>query len=61
MSIRTKLGDWWRGYTNEDLLSLSEKLRDKREPGAIVPLTQREWNALRAHGHDHVFIARQTQ
>lgn len=39
--------DWWRGWSDDDLASIFEKLRrDHNRPGAAIFVTQRE---LRAH------------
>jgi hypothetical protein len=48
--------DWWRGYSDDDLDSILNKLVDNStHPGRIIPVTERE---LRAH---HAFIKKQFQ
>jgi hypothetical protein len=41
------LRDWWRGWSDEDLASVLTKINvHDINPGAIIPVTERE---LRAH------------
>jgi hypothetical protein len=48
MSLRSRLRDWWRGYTNDDLRSLGEKMKTSRvaPEGSVVELTRAEAKAL---------------
>jgi len=45
-AVKSWLIDWWRGYSEADVLSLYAKFENKR-PGAIIPMTDREQKALR--------------
>jgi hypothetical protein len=44
--IIERLRDWWRGYSQEDVRSLMEKLHTPSKSGALIPLTKREHAAL---------------
>ncbi len=44
--LRTLLRDWWRGYTDEDLASMREKVYGRAwVPGDSIPLTAPEMRA----------------
>lgn len=45
--IFSKLRNKWRGWSAADLESLQRKLVEEKRPGAMIPLTRRESNALR--------------
>ncbi len=41
------LRDWWRGYSDEDIQSACRKILATPDfPGTIIPMTQREIEAL---------------
>lgn len=42
------IADWWRGYSDSDVISLRIKLAMEKRPGSIVMLTHGEYAALRA-------------
>ena len=43
--------DWWRGWSDEDLASVLTKVAvHEINPGAIIPVTLREFKAHRAYG-----------
>lgn len=45
-----KLRDWWRGYTDEDIKSLTHKLKwENLTVGRSIPITKGEANALKDH------------
>lgn len=45
--MRNVIRDWWRGWSDEDLASVLTKVKlHELNPGAIIPVTDRE---LRAH------------
>jgi hypothetical protein len=49
--IAKAIRDWWRGYSDADVWSLANRIQPDFPagvPGAIVPLTNGEWRALRA-------------
>jgi len=41
------LRDWWRGYSEADVLSVCAKMTNDARPGAVIPITTREQKALR--------------
>lgn len=46
-NLRIRLRDWWRGYTDEDLLSVVKKLRAPLvEPNDVIELTDGEMTAV---------------
>lgn len=47
MNIVELFRDWWRGYGDDDIESLGEKMAVPRRPGTVIALTGREWLALR--------------
>jgi hypothetical protein len=47
VNIKQVLRDWWRGYSEADVLSVCAKLKRETRPGAVIPITQREEKALR--------------
>lgn len=48
MRLATKLRDWWRGYSDGDVVSLRTKWQHAQaeRPGAVVMLTTAEHKAL---------------
>jgi hypothetical protein len=44
--IRTRLRDWWRGFTTDDLISLNAKLYTVVPPGSVIELTRAEHAAM---------------
>lgn len=54
MSIRIRIRDWWRGYTNDDVASAMRKTEGPHKPGAIIPFTSAEHRAWRAIIMDRV-------
>lgn len=38
--------DWWRGWSDADLVSVLNKVAQDMAPGSMIPVTERE---LRAH------------
>lgn len=50
MSMRKRIRDWWRGYSDADIESLREKMiaSSLKYPGAITPVTPVEMKALLA-------------
>jgi len=49
MTLWKALRDWWRGYSWADVESVHRKMYENRRPGAVIPVTDREMRALRAH------------
>lgn len=47
MSWKTRIRDWWRGYSDADVLTLRHKLTGTHKPGSIVYLTTGEMAAMR--------------
>jgi hypothetical protein len=49
MRLATKLRDWWRGYSDGDVVALRTKWQNAllaQRPGALVMLTSAEHRAL---------------
>lgn len=51
-TIKQRFRDWLRGYSEVDIASLEAKAALIGRPGAVVPLTQGEWIALRDRCRD---------
>ena len=49
MNIRTRLRDWWRGYTDADIASAAEKAGRMCRTGEWVGVTHEEMKAIQ-HG-----------
>lgn len=43
--LRNLLRDWWRGFTNEDLVSMLRKTERPPIPGGVVWLSDPEYKA----------------
>jgi len=38
--------DFWRGYSDRDMVSVMQKMGKWARPGVLIPVTKGEWNAL---------------
>lgn len=51
MTLRERIRDWWRGYSDADIASLRAKFEANRRPYAVIPVTNAEMRALNdGHG-----------
>ncbi len=49
----SRLRDWWRGWSDEDLASVLTKVEvHGMNPGAVIPVTGRELRAHQAYTRD---------